>query len=176
MQTRIQRLSKLHPSDISHMDCSFRVEYMATPPFEETALNHISSIAPYNKTYDFESDFQVNDHNPSVIIVANSAENIIEGYMMVSLDWNNCVIIEDFCVDSKHRGKGIGKLLMDEAVRWTTQIGLGTIRLETQNTNVPACRFYERYGFRLGGYDLYLYSAIEKGGRNEIALFYYLNL
>jgi len=65
---------------------------------------------------------------------------------------------------------------MDEAVRWTTEIGLSTIRLETQNTNVPACRFYERYGFKLGGYDQYLYDAIEKQEKKEIALFYYLSL
>ncbi|WP_114792945.1 hypothetical protein U0035_03450 [Niabella yanshanensis] len=51
------------------------------------------------------------------------------------------------------------------------EIGLSTIRLETQNTNVTACRFYEKYGFKPGGYDQYLYDAIKSQDKKEIALF-----
>ena len=47
---------------------------------------------------------------------------------------------------------------------------------ETQDNNVPACKFYESYGFKLGGFDKYLYKGIDKTN-NEIAIFwYYFNL
>ena len=49
------------------------------------------------------------------------------------------------------------------------------IRLETQTNNVTACRFYQRYGFKIGGFDKYLYTALGKE-REEIALYWYLFL
>jgi hypothetical protein len=51
---------------------------------------------------------------------------------------------------------------MDRAVSWANEQGLPGIRLETQSNNVGACRFYERYGFELAGYDRHLYSAAKK--------------
>ncbi len=176
MSIKIQRVPYLRRSDISHMDTSFLVEKVAHLPSGETALKNISPVPTYIKNYDFDKDLLIDENKPSVIIVASSTRHTIEGYLTASLDWNNCVIIDEFCVDHKHRGKGIGKLLMNEAVRWTVETGLSIIRLETQNTNVPACRFYEKYGFRLGGYDRYLYDAIETQNKREIALFYYLNV
>lgn len=176
MDIQIQRVPCLRQSDIHHMDTSFLVEKVARLPFGETALKNIFSVSAYIKNYDFDKDLRVDENKPSAIMVARSSQNTTDGYLKASRYWNNCIIIDEFCVDNKHRGKGIGKLLMDEAVRWTIETGFTTIRLETQNTNVPACRFYKRYGFKLGGYDQYLYAAIEKQNKKEIALFYYLNL
>lgn len=45
--------------------------------------------------------------------------------------------------------------------------GLPAVRLETQSSNVPACLFYERYGFKLGGFDRYLYGAIKPDVKSE---------
>ena len=83
------------------------------------------------------------------------------------------MLIEDLAVDRSVRRSGIGSLLMDIAAEWTKELGLPTIRLETQSNNVPACRFYQRYGFKLGGFDRYLYSALDLQ-RHETALYWYL--
>ena len=61
---------------------------------------------------------------------------------------------------------------MDRAVAWAIERGLPGIRLETQDNNVPACRFYEAYGFHLGGFDCDLYRGLD-GETKEIALFWY---
>jgi ribosomal protein S18 acetylase RimI-like enzyme len=45
--------------------------------------------------------------------------------------------------------------------------------LETQNNNLPACRFYEHCGFTLSGFDRNLYKGINKD-TEEIALYWYL--
>jgi streptothricin acetyltransferase len=50
--------------------------------------------------------------------------------------------------------------------------GLPGVRLETQSNNVAACRFYERQGFVLKGFDADLYRG-EMPGTREIALFWY---
>ena len=46
------------------------------------------------------------------------------------------------------------------------------LMLETQNTNPDACRFYKAMGFRIGGYDRFLYAALNET-REETAVFWY---
>jgi ribosomal protein S18 acetylase RimI-like enzyme len=43
--------------------------------------------------------------------------------------------------------------------------------LETQDTNLAACRFYKKYGFILGGVDTMLYRNFEN--KDQKALFWY---
>ncbi|USE78439.1 GNAT family N-acetyltransferase [Cupriavidus gilardii] len=70
----------------------------------------------------------------------------------------------------------MGRRLMDEAVAWAATLNLRAIRLETQSSNVSACRFYAQYGFVLGGYDRYLYSQLNEDVREDVALYWYLFL
>ena len=61
------------------------------------------------------------------------------------------------------------------AKKWSQEKKLKGIMLETQNTNVGACKFFEKCDFVLGGFDKYLYQGLQKG-TEEIALYwYYLN-
>lgn len=67
----------------------------------------------------------------------------------------------------------IGQALMERAVEWAKSKGFPGMMLETQSNNVAACRLYERCGFMLGGFDSYLYKALDPG-TDEIALYWYL--
>ncbi|MCB9508000.1 MAG: GNAT family N-acetyltransferase [Myxococcales bacterium] len=58
-------------------------------------------------------------------------------------------VLWDLRVAHKHRGAGIGGALVTTAAAWATGAGCCELRVETQDINVPACRFYERQGFRL---------------------------
>ena len=62
---------------------------------------------------------------------------------------------------------------MEKAVEWTKSLGLPGIMLETSNINVAACQFYEQFGFKLGGFDRFLYLATLPD-TEEVALFWYL--
>ncbi len=55
----------------------------------------------------------------------------------------------DIRVHPAHRGAGIGRALFDAAARWVRARGASEMRIETQDINVPACRFYGRQGCRL---------------------------
>jgi ribosomal protein S18 acetylase RimI-like enzyme len=54
-----------------------------------------------------------------------------------------------FLVESWARGHGIGKLLLDECVRFAANAGYEIIELWTQSILTAARRLYERAGFRL---------------------------
>ena len=52
-------------------------------------------------------------------------------------------------VDAGARGRGHGQALVAAAQRWAHLGGNPTLRVVTQAANLPACRLYERCGFRV---------------------------
>jgi GNAT superfamily N-acetyltransferase len=55
----------------------------------------------------------------------------------------------DLRVRSDMRRRGVGAALFRAAEDWAARRGCRELKVETQNTNVPACRFYERQGCEL---------------------------
>jgi GNAT superfamily N-acetyltransferase len=49
------------------------------------------------------------------------------------------------------RGRGVGTALFRAVGGWAIAHGCRELKIETQNTNVRACRFYERQGCELRG-------------------------
>jgi len=97
----------------------------------------------------------------------------VAGQILLRRNWNRFAWVDDFGVGVKFRRQGIGKALMSRAEEWARIEQYPGIMLETQDTNVKACRFYEKYGFILGGFDTYSYHAADRN-REEIALYWYL--
>jgi dTDP-4-amino-4,6-dideoxy-D-galactose acyltransferase len=52
------------------------------------------------------------------------------------------------------RGKGIGTILIEEAIKWFKMQGLDLITVRTQLKNLNAMNFYVRSGFYIKGYDI----------------------
>ena len=172
---RIDRVHQLLAFDIANCDFSFEINQEMEPPYENP-FEQVVSVVPYRKAYTFVAeDFQFAPDETKRILLVASENDLVCGYLLASRSWNNYAQIDDFAVDSVARRKGIGRLLMDEVVHWAHRQNLPGLRLETQSNNVAACRFYYRYGFRLGGFDTRLYTALESA-RHEIALFWYLFL
>lgn len=55
-------------------------------------------------------------------------------------------VLWDLRVAPEYRGRGTGTALFQAAEAWASARGCSGLQVETQNTNVPACRFYERQG------------------------------
>lgn len=56
-------------------------------------------------------------------------------------------IIGDNCIVPKHKGKGYGKLQLQEAVNRITKSGAKKIYVSTNNELIPAQKMYEGVGF-----------------------------
>lgn len=85
------------------------------------------------------------------------------------------VALWDLRVHPAHRRSGIGTKLFTKAVKWSRDKGCRQLKAETQNVNVPACRFYVRQGCHLGEINRYAY-ANEPSIAHEIMLVWYLDL
>ena len=96
------------------------------------------------------------------------------GRIRIGKSWNGDGRVEDLAVRRPCRGRGVGTALMDAAVAWAEEKGLDGLTLETQDNNLPACRFYLKYGFVLGGIDARVYHHTPH--RKETALYFYLPL
>lgn len=173
---KIERVQTISPESLRKADFSFDVEEEAAPPFDGPALKNVAPVERYTKQYRVNLGIiDAPDASRSMIAVAREGCQVA-GYIDASRAWNNCARIDDFAVDRAYRRQGLGRQLMDEAVCWAWDQGLRVVRLETQANNIPACRFYERYGFRLGGFDRHLYDEIPAHPRPETALFWYFSI
>ena len=57
--------------------------------------------------------------------------------------------VDDLVVRPEHRGKGIGRALLEAGAAWAIRRGLQTLSVEVRTTNVPARTLYESSGFTL---------------------------
>ena len=67
--------------------------------------------------------------------------------------------IVDIRVKPYFRGKGIGKALIEATKKWASDKGCSELRVETQDINIEACRFYAACGFNLLSINEHAYGA-----------------
>jgi streptothricin acetyltransferase len=120
-----------------------------------------------------ELDFAGYIGNPEKTVFFAYVDHQLAGQIILRKNWNCYAYIEDIAVDSSYRRRGIGWRLMEKAVEWSKLKRLPGIMLETSNVNITACLFYERFGFKLGGFDRYLYQAVMPE-TEEVAMYWYL--
>lgn len=134
----------------------------------------VVDVPPYVKQYEpekVEPDTYV--ANPDRTIFFAYMDDELSGQIRVLKNWNGYAYIDDIAIEPKYRGRGIGRALMERTIEWAKTRGFPGMMLETQDNNVPACRFYARCGFELRGFDTHLYKALDPS-TDEIALYWYL--
>ncbi len=72
-------------------------------------------------------------------------------------------------------GRGAGIALFRYAAAWAKKRGCTQMKIETQNVNVPACRFYWKMGARLGEIHRFGYAAVSHVA-HEVMMCWYLEL
>jgi|Deesub1362A_J573_1020465.scaffolds.fasta_scaffold10807_2 ribosomal protein S18 acetylase RimI-like enzyme len=63
---------------------------------------------------------------------------------------DDLAVLWDIRLHPGYRRRGIGSRLFSQAVVWARNRGCRQLKIETQNSNVPACRFYSHQGCELG--------------------------
>ncbi len=85
------------------------------------------------------------------------------------------VVLWDIRVRPEHRRRGVGSMLFQRAADWAREKGCKQLKVETQNINVGACRFYRKEGCTLGAVNLYGYHGCPEAA-GETMLLWYLDL
>ncbi|KAH0489587.1 hypothetical protein TgHK011_010007 [Trichoderma gracile] len=174
----IRQVTKLSKKDVSGRDFSFEISSQVAKPYEALALGAEIVTTPVElvkKDFGFdEAEFE-NIKEPDGVLFVVATDEQVYGYAHATKAWNNLAEIRWIVLDVSIRGRGYGRMLLDQVVMWARKLGVAGIRLESQSNNVAACVFYKRYGFQFGGYDEFLYRGIP-GNSRETAFFWHYML
>ena len=88
---------------------------------------------------------------------------------------NDLAVLWDLRVDDAYKHQGVGQALFDMAVDWSRKQGLIQMKIECQNVNIPAVRFYHKQGAALSAVDEYAYYH-KPELRHEVQLIWLLDL
>ncbi|MDA3838145.1 MAG: GNAT family N-acetyltransferase [Candidatus Delongbacteria bacterium] len=143
-----------------------------------------SHVPPFTKDYDeYESPFkwvekwdisnwcifkaEINNQYVAGAVIAfnTNGVNMLEGRDDIAVLW-------DIRVSPDHRGQGIGEELFKEAVKFAKEKKCEFLKIETQNINVNACKFYKKIGCYLGKYSIHEYKDLS----DEIMMMWYYKI
>lgn len=85
---------------------------------------------------------------------------------------SDLAVLWDIRVAPEARGQHVGSMLFQAVEVWAHERGCRQLKIETQNTNVAACRFYERQGCSLEAINRSAYRDFP----DEIQLLWYKDL
>ena len=173
-QIEITEVNETNVGDINTMDNSFEIKSRIVPSIKDGAFVFTieETKGLHYRTYpDDKFDYTTYIKNLDKMAYLAYINDEAVGQITLRRWWNKFAWIEDIRVESNRRRSGIGTMLMDAAVKWARGAEMPGIMLETQDTNVPACLFYHKYGFILGGVDKIPYRGSENS--SETALFWY---
>ncbi|RAU95559.1 GNAT family N-acetyltransferase [Paenibacillus sp. YN15] len=88
---------------------------------------------------------------------------------------DDLAVLWDIRVHDDYKGQGVGQRLFDMAVSWSREQNLSQMKIECQNNNVPAVKFYHKQGAVLSMVDEYAYYN-EPEYRHETQFIWYLQL
>lgn len=128
-------------------------------------------VTPYVKDYDTMDD------NPSHLldkfdlrhwcVVLAYHESKLVGGAIIAFDTEGINMLEgrsdlavlwDIRIDEPYRGRGVGRKIVQECISWAKQKKCNRLKIETQNINVNACRFYAGQGAELSNINKYCYG------------------
>ncbi len=98
----------------------------------------------------------------AALIAREPAVDLLEGRDDLARLW-------DLRVAPEFRHRGVASTLLAAAEEWADARDIRTLMVETQNVNVPACRFYARQGFVLGAVNRRAYPDLP----HEVQLLWY---
>ena len=130
---------------------------------DDAAVQGVAVSPPYWKDYDAYLDGHPSewprqfDLSRWTILAAYDRTRRVGGAVVIVddpqiallRDCPSCALLWDVRVAPDARRQGVGSALLEAAEQRARERGARSLRVETQNINVPACRFYHAHGFRL---------------------------
>lgn len=141
---------------------------------------YVKDLGVYEKAAKYSQEFDIsnwaffmafdNELPIAAVTVASKSNNVnmLDGRDDMSVLW-------DIRVNERYKQQGVGTKLFSLAVEWSRLNGLKQMKIECQNNNVQACKFYHKHGAVLGKLDQYAYYK-DINIRNEVQLIWYLDL
>jgi ribosomal-protein-alanine N-acetyltransferase len=141
-------------------------------PEESEALAEIHRNA-FRRTWSAH-DFTTMMTDPSIFMLALRLQPVVgvrrlAGFVTVRFAADEAEILT-VAVDSRYRGRGYGRLLMEDVIRRLYRERIAALFLEVDRTNRPAVRLYQRLGFKVAGERKNYYSEPAAGDGTALVM------
>jgi len=108
---------------------------------EVLAIEHASFPSPWKREHFLQ---EIHSHLAFPFVAV--CERTVIGYVCMMSLFEEAQIM-DIAVAPDHRGRGVGHILVEQAIAVAREKGAERLVLEVRRSNVPAIRLYERFGF-----------------------------
>jgi ADP-ribose pyrophosphatase YjhB (NUDIX family) len=154
-------------------------KWMALDEIKEVAFDSNAAILDFVKkkfkfdlarvrelTRQLDSSAEVKERSLYKAILDGFVATLYDGEQLVGMGWifprqtmlRSQAVVEDMIVDESQRGKGYGRKLLDECVKWARANGIEMIELTSNPKRIAANELYKKYGFQLHPTNHYLYK------------------
>ena len=116
---------------------------------------YVKDLGKFAKATEYINLFDITNR---AFFMAFDGDKPVGGATVVSdTDRDDLSVLWDLRVDGDYKRRGIGAELFNMAAEWSRARGFKQMKIECQNNNVPACKFYRKQGAALGKIDEYAY-------------------
>ena len=147
---------------------------------EMPVKEYIKDLSVYEIACEYEDTYDISnwaffmafeDDKPiGAVTVASCTDN-----MNILEKRDDLCVLWDLRVMDGYKHQGIGQKLFDLVTDWSRKQGIKDMKIECQNNNVPACKFYHKQGAVLNMIDEHAYY-YDKSCENDTQFFWYLTL
>ncbi len=188
MKINIQEIAIEQVEKLAEISIAFEVKHILSPIDTDNGLRGIvlketPVTTPYIKDYDADPKegptqwslyFDLSNWGFLVVEVDNELiGGAVIAYRTKGLHMlekrQDLAVLWDIRIHPDYRKQGLGSVLFREVEAWARAHHCTHLKVETQNINLPACKFYAGQGCELGAINRYAY----KGHPDEIQLLWY---
>jgi ribosomal protein S18 acetylase RimI-like enzyme len=133
----------------------------ATPLVLESINQLLPQLSSKASSLSMEQLLELTSSDSTMVFVCSNAADQITGMLslvIMKIPTGKKAWIEDVVVDSKARGQGLGKALMDHALQEARERGVKTIDLTSRPSREGANRLYQSLGFKIRETNVYRYK------------------
>jgi putative acetyltransferase len=131
------------------------VEIRPYKPTDRTGFAHLVAtvLAEYGLKIDpiLEADLEHPDTSYQGVWVAVHNDRVIGSVAIRLLDGGTAAELKRMYLQPEHRGRGLGRTLLNHAIHWAKDRGCRSIALDTSTATTAAQRLYESAGFARTG-------------------------
>ncbi|MGZ4305733.1 MAG: GNAT family N-acetyltransferase [Solirubrobacteraceae bacterium] len=94
------------------------------------------------------------------VLVATAGDRVVGHLQLIDRPADHASEIKNMAVEATYRGRGIGSMLVEEAIALARARGHSTVTVATASADTGNLRFYQRVGFRMRTIDRDAFTAI----------------
>lgn len=115
-----------------------------------------------------DSSAQFNEQNLYNAILNGYISKVIKNGKLVGIGWifprqtllRKQAVVEDMIVDEDYRGKGLGKIILTDLIKWARKNNVEVIELTTNPKRIAANNLYKKMSFKLHITNHYLLNLV----------------